>query len=228
MFNSTHSVRFWEHVVPGTPDVCWEWTGHRNDAGYGELSVGGRNEFHEWKAHRLSWELHRGPIPEGLVIRHLCGNRACVNPHHLVPGTQTQNVADTVAMARVPYGSTHWNARLTPDAVRAIRSGYVDGISAKDLSETYGIASVSEVLDGLHWRRVTAHDGLQDAINARKLKNRTHSGSSHKGSKLTEAKIVEIRQRAGTETFVALALAYGVSDATISNIVNRKAWRHVP
>lgn len=68
---------------------CWLWTGATR-GGYGRIKMGGRKgEFAT--AHRLSFELHRGPIPNGLVLDHLCRNRSCVNPHHLEPVTAEEN-----------------------------------------------------------------------------------------------------------------------------------------
>jgi predicted XRE-type DNA-binding protein len=69
---------------------CWEWKGKLDIGGYGSFSIKGN-----WnKAHRISYQLWKGDIPKGLVVRHLCNNRKCVNPEHLETGTQKQNVAD--------------------------------------------------------------------------------------------------------------------------------------
>ena len=67
---------------------CWVWCAGKNSAGYGEFRGPGK----QWRAHRYSYVLHRGEIPEGLVLHHDCRNKACVNPAHLIPVTPWQNV----------------------------------------------------------------------------------------------------------------------------------------
>ena len=79
---------------------CWIWTGTRN-SGYGQLFWQGQRQM----AHRFSWELyHQQDIPEGLVIGHSCHNPLCVNPHHLTPGTQTENMQDMRSAGRENIG----------------------------------------------------------------------------------------------------------------------------
>lgn len=70
------------------PNGCWQWTGAISDTGYGSFSFGGR----VGGAHRAAYQMFRGPIPRGLVLDHLCRNRGCVNPSHLEPVTQRENV----------------------------------------------------------------------------------------------------------------------------------------
>jgi hypothetical protein len=71
---------------------CVEWVGYRNTFGYGHLTLCVSGVRRTFKAHRLAYELEVGPIPEGLVLDHLCSNPACVNPAHLEPVTQKENV----------------------------------------------------------------------------------------------------------------------------------------
>jgi len=78
---------FWTRVQK-RESGCWEWTSNITGAGYGSLSLGaGKNGY----AHRYSYELMRGSIPDGLTIDHLCRNTRCVNPDHLEPVTQAEN-----------------------------------------------------------------------------------------------------------------------------------------
>jgi hypothetical protein len=78
--------RFWPKV--NKTDTCWEWTGTTQKRGYGSILHRGKMQL----AHRLSWEMVNGPIPEGLVIDHLCRNPRCVRPDHLEPVTNRENL----------------------------------------------------------------------------------------------------------------------------------------
>lgn len=75
--------RFWSKVERPTGDGCWNWTAAKFDRGYGA--------FGRWLAHRVSYEMCIGPIPEGMVIDHICHNTSCVNPLHLRTATRSQN-----------------------------------------------------------------------------------------------------------------------------------------
>lgn len=83
--------RFEEKVDRTSKEEHWFWTGSKMVNGYGKIGVGGK--YGGWKlAHRIAWELYRGPIPEGLTIDHLCRIRHCVNPQHLEPVTNAENL----------------------------------------------------------------------------------------------------------------------------------------
>jgi len=90
-------IRFWYYVIKHD-DGCWEWTGGTQKPGYGKLGAGGGDNAAY--AHRVSWEIHYGPIPEGMRVLHRCDNPPCTRPDHLFLGTQTDNMKDMWAKGR--------------------------------------------------------------------------------------------------------------------------------
>lgn len=89
--------RFWSKVAfTANPNKCWEWQAGKTKYGYGELMIKNKQVY----AHRLSWELTYGEIPDGLFVCHKCDNPKCVNPNHLFLGTNLDNVRDMVSKGR--------------------------------------------------------------------------------------------------------------------------------
>lgn len=91
----TPEERFWRYFKPND-DGCWIWQSGDNGSGYGKIHVNGDSLY----AHRYGFELFRGPIPEGLVLDHLCENPPCVNPWHLEPVTHQENIRRAHASRR--------------------------------------------------------------------------------------------------------------------------------
>ena len=128
-------------------DGCWLYTGHRDPHGYGIISEGSRPRRNV-RAHRLSWELHCGTIPEGFCVCHRCDNPGCVNPAHLFLGTQLDNISDMISKKRATFqtkperlrhlGSQHGNSKLTEETVREIRALYDGGLTQYELANFIG------------------------------------------------------------------------------------------
>jgi hypothetical protein len=100
--------RFWKNVDKS--GSCWEWTAGKNSYGYGWFWVNGGN----MGAHRFSYEQSKGSIPEGLLVDHICHNRACVNPDHLRLVTDKQNVENRAGLSARNTSGAHgvyWDRR---------------------------------------------------------------------------------------------------------------------
>lgn len=146
-------VRFHKYVVI-TPD-CWLWKGsfstHFGKATYGQMMVAGER----MGAHRASYILHVGPVPDGLDVLHSCDVKACVNPAHLRPGTHTENIREAFAKLPADYfkGENASHKTLTWEQVHAIRAAAANGARPTDLARKYGVAqpNISAIVHGRRW-----------------------------------------------------------------------------
>lgn len=126
--------RLFQHVVK--TEGCWLWTGC-TASGYGMIKVCGKGQG----VHRISYKLHKGPIPDGLLVCHTCDVRNCVNPEHLFIGTPQENTQDMVNKHRqnTPRGESSGGAKLTESDVKEIRRLRENGHSLKSLAKQFGV-----------------------------------------------------------------------------------------
>jgi len=155
------TARFMSKVDKDGPTVahvdglgsCWIWIAYRRRDGYGQMRVGGRM----LSAHRVSYELHNGPVPNGLCVLHRCDVPGCVNPTHLFLGTKADNNRDRNAKQRHASGEQHGSARLSAANVLEIRKLYAaGGVFQRELGKRFGVTtmSISHILSRKRWRHV--------------------------------------------------------------------------
>lgn len=143
--------RFWDKVKKAGADDCWIWTAARAGPAYGVFGVSGRMVY----AHRLSWELSNGPIPEAMSVLHRCDVPLCVNPSHLFIGTQADNLHDMYAKSRGAIGERHGGAKLSAQEVAAMRKLRIEEkIIYEILGEMFGVSKsqAHRICSGSRWR----------------------------------------------------------------------------
>lgn len=136
---------------------CWLFTGSLDTSGYGLIGVGGSGNI--GKAHRESYKIHRGPIPDDMQVCHHCDVRSCINPGHLFLGTLQDNMDDRDRKGRhVPMpGMMHGMHKLTDDQVRSIKAEYArGGISMRALGKKYGVTKfpIQRIINGEGWKHI--------------------------------------------------------------------------
>lgn len=140
-----------------TEDGCWNWIGRFVGKGYGSIGLGGKGAKQKL-VHRLSYEIHKGPIPDGMVVMHTCDNPRCVNPDHLEAGTQSQNIKDAFARGRkinLPSGikgDDHGASKLTSKDVLEIREST---LSMNALAKLYGVSR--SAIERVRYRKTWRH-----------------------------------------------------------------------
>jgi len=156
----TLEERFWSFVDKSAgPDGCWIWTGCRTPDGYGRLSIGSHGKVY---AHRLSWEVHHGPIPGGRLVCHNCpggDSPACVNPAHLFLGTIQDNNRDARHKGRsvAPRGEKNGSAKLTALQVLEIRALAEKGIAQTEIARLFPVvdyAHINNIVLRKRWKHI--------------------------------------------------------------------------
>lgn len=138
--------------IPIPESGCLIWLDGTNNRGYGQLGWHGKR----YGAHRFIWMAYFGEIPKGYFVCHKCDERSCVNINHLFLGTPKDNTSDMVAKNRAAIGEKHAGAKLTEDAVRAIRKEYASGESQSALGRKYEVSdrTIGNVVRYERWKHV--------------------------------------------------------------------------
>lgn len=230
--------RFWQRVDKNGPNGCWNWTGAVNVASGGYGVIGGK--FYGERlvpiggailAHRVSWMMANGNMPQssdyhGWVVMHTCDNRLCVNPAHLMLGTQRANVHDMIAKkrdVRVPgkVGAAHKRAKLTDAQVAEIRASELGTV---DLAAKYGVQR-STIQRARYGKSYAVGDAKAELIAGPRVRT-GRKGGSNPFAKLTDELVREIRD--SKLSAVKWAEKLGMNPESIRMARRRQTFTHIP
>lgn len=205
---------------------CWIWTGDRDKDGYGLWQLkkqplgNGKYLRKRIRASRLSWQIYKGPIPDGMRVLHTCDNPPCVNPEHLFLGTPKQNSEDMSAKGRSPRGERQGKSVLKEADVIFIRNS---DKTLDELAAQYGVSiqTISDARNGRTWSHITVPRRFPSSDN------QFRRGERNGSAKLTTEIVIAIRSRMN-ESNASLAREYGVTDVLIGKVKRREIWTHIP
>lgn len=133
-----------------TDNGCWTWIAHTDKDGYGILPTNSASI----RAHRFSYELYIGVIPEELVVCHKCDNPSCVNPEHLFIGTVKDNCQDMLSKGRDKMvGSKNNKAKLNENDIKNIRNS-TESYQSIAIEYNVSISTIKRIRSGKNWSHV--------------------------------------------------------------------------
>lgn len=208
-------VRFFKQLRKSL--TCWEWVGCKDKNGYG-IFRGEVSGVAFTKAHRYSYALHTGDLLIGTQALHSCDNPSCVNPNHLRAGTNAENMREKAekGRSRTPVGSKNCRAILTEEQAAAI---LVDPRAFTEIAAEYDVAAstVGSLKQRHSWKHLSG-----DVVKHIRVGKR---GEMSYASKITEQDVREIRS--SPDSGKSLAVKYGISPQSITDIRKLRSWKHV-
>lgn len=140
--------RFFSRFVKLT-NGCWQWRSHTDKDGYGVLP----GAYQNTRAHRLSYEIHYGVIPEGMLVCHKCDNPGCVNPGHLFLGTAKDNAQDALQKQRHFVGQKNGRSKIKEKDIEHIKESKLNG---QQLADFYGVnrSTINKIRRGDTWQHL--------------------------------------------------------------------------
>lgn len=151
--------KFFDRVEKPADDAgCWLWTGAVDREGYGMFYTAIDDDRRTHRAPRISYLIHKGTIPDGMVVCHTCDVPACVNPDHLFIGSSQDNTSDMLTKGRSNprIGERHGSAKLTEQDVRDIRVLRGQGIGVRELARRYNVShgTITLIASRKTWKHV--------------------------------------------------------------------------
>jgi DNA invertase Pin-like site-specific DNA recombinase len=221
---------------------CYVCTSHKpNSNGYPVK----RYKGHHIHMSRYIYLTQKGPIADGLVVRHTCDNPRCINPAHLILGTQADNIHDMIERGRDRTSfpcSDNPRSILKKDDIPTIIELFKNGMKYDEIAEKYKVSKscIKSIIYGKNWRdlRIQKLEKKQIetyTLNWRKgkggkkgMNKGLFAGEKHPNSILTETDVVDVRKRlANGERQVDIAKKFGVTKWCIYAIAHNKSWQGV-
>ncbi|MCF7910854.1 MAG: HNH endonuclease [Melioribacteraceae bacterium] len=210
-----------KHIIKTNKSIineCWLWDKHHDKDGY--------PKYLGLPLQRIIWEITRQrKIEPNYVIRHTCDNPNCINPFHLLSGSQADNAKDKVMRGRSITCEDHSSAKLKNNDIPNIIDLYINkNQTFLDISKLYGVSEtvINEILNGKLWKNITKNYNLNfNQINNIKKKNMLRN-------KLNESDVINIRKlfKQGYSK-AQISRKYNLGPTTITNIIDYKSWAHV-
>lgn len=204
MLDEQDSARFWSYVDKNGTNGCWEWTSSLYPQGYGRFWLYPRN----LRAHRISYTITKGPIPQGLVLDHLCRNRKCVNPDHLEAVTNRQNTLRGISGIKAAAPPANKEFFCVQGHERTPENTYRRSNGVQECRKCRQMKAIE-----YEYRKNPGRPPINQ---------NGQDGAKNPNAKLSEKDVLDIfrsKERTGI-----LCRLYGVAPATITDIRGGRSW----